>query len=240
MTKNTHFEGLPSREQILAFIQSSNDPAGKREIAREFGLRGHEKIALKALLKDMTDEGLIDMAPGRAFHKMGGVPKVTVLKIVAIDGNQPVAIPEHWEAEGIPAPKIRVIETKGKRNGALGIGDRILARTEERGNGWAAHVMKKLAKGSEQILGVVEGGENGRFWLKSVDKKARFDTQIGDVGDAKAGELVLAELTGNAHKKSARVTQVLGDPFAPKSFSLIAIHKFGIPFEMPETVEREA
>lgn len=64
-----------------------------------------------------------------------------------------------------------------------------------------AHVMKKLAKGSEQILGVVEGGENGRFWLKSVDKKARFDTQIGDVGDAKAGELVMAELTGNAHKK---------------------------------------
>ena len=87
---------------------------------------------------------------------------------------------------------------------------------------------------------MVEGGENGRYWLKSVDKKARFDTQIGDVGDAKAGELVLAELTGNAHKKSARVTQVLGDPFAPKSFSLIAIHKYGIPFEMPEATEREA
>lgn len=228
---------MPSRQQILAFIQESSEPAGKREIAREFGLRGNEKIALKALLKDMTDEGLVDMAPGRAFHKMGGVPKVTVLKIVGIDGNQPVAVPERWEAEGIPIPKIRVIE--GKR-GALTIGDRILARTEERGNGWVAHVMKKLAKGSEQILGVVEGGENGRFFLKSVDKKARFDTQIGDVGEAKAGDLVLAELTGNAQRKSARVTQVLGDPFAPKSFSLIAIHKFGIPFEMPENAEREA
>jgi ribonuclease R len=236
MTKRQHL-GMPTRDQIMAFINASNEPAGKREIAREFGLRGNEKIALKALLKDMTDEGLVDMAPGRAFHKMGGVPKVTVLKIVGIDGNQPVAVPEHWEAEGIPIPKIRVIE--GKR-GALGIGDRILGRTEERGNGLVAHVMKKLAKGSEQILGVVEGGENGRFFLKSVDKKARFDTQIGDVGEAKAGDLVLAELTGNAQRKSARVTQVLGDPFAPKSFSLIAIHKFGIPFEMPEAAEREA
>jgi ribonuclease R len=234
-----HTLGLPTRDQIMAFIQSSNEPAGKREIAREFGLRGNEKIALKALLKDMTDEGLLDMAPGRAFHKMGGVPKVTVLKIVDIDGNQPVAVPERWEAEGIPIPKIRVVEAKGKR-GALGIGDRILARTEERGNGWTAHVMKKLAKGSEQILGVVEGGDNGRFWLKSVDKKARFDTAIGDVGEAKAGDLVLAELTGNAQRKSARVTQVLGDPFAPKSFSLIAIHKYGIPFEMPENAETEA
>ncbi len=237
MTKSTKHEGMPSRQQILAFIQESSEPAGKREIAREFGLRGNEKIALKALLKGMTDEGLVDMAPGRAFHKMGGVPKVTVLKIVGIDGNQPVAVPERWEAEGIPIPKIRVIE--GKR-GALTIGDRILARTEERGNGWVAHVMKKLAKGSEQILGVVEGGENGRFFLKSVDKKARFDTQIGDIGEAKAGDLVLAELTGNAQRKSARVTQVLGDPFAPKSFSLIAIHKYGMPFEMPENAEREA
>ena len=233
-----HDNGLPSRQQILAFIQESNVSAGKREIAREFGLRGNEKIALKALLKDMTDEGLVDMAPGRAFHKMGGIPKVTVLKIVEIDGNQPLAVPERWEAEGIPLPKIRVIE-QGKR-GALGIGDRILARTEERGSGWVAHVTKKLARASEQILGVVEAGENGQFWLKSIDKKSRFDTQISEVGEAKPGDLVLAELTGNAVRKSAKVTEVLGDPFAPKSFSLIAIHKYGIPFEMPETVEREA
>ena len=233
-----HENGLPSRQQILAFIQESSIPAGKREIAREFGLRGSKKVALKALLKDMTDEGLVDLAPGRAFHKMGGIPKVTVLKIVEIEGNQAVAVPERWEAEGIPLPKIRIIE-QGKR-GALGIGDRILARTEERGSGWVAHVTKKLARASEQILGVVETGDNGRFWLKSIDKKSRFDTQISEVGDAKPGDLVLAELTGNATRKSAKVTQVLGDPFAPKSFSLIAIHKYGIPFEMPEAAEREA
>ncbi|MBL0925777.1 MAG: VacB/RNase II family 3'-5' exoribonuclease [Sphingomonadaceae bacterium] len=238
MAKKSFNLGLPTRDQIIAFINESREPAGKREIAREFGLKGNEKIALKALLKDMAEEGLIDGSK-TAFHKMGGVPKVTVLRIVDIDGNQPVAVPERWEAEGIPLPKIRVIEAKGKR-GALGIGDRILARTEERGPGLVAHVMKKLAKGAAQILGVVEGSENGRFWLKSVDKKSRFDTQIGDIGDAKPGDLVLAELTGNQQRKSARVTQVLGDPFAPKSFSLIAIHKYGIPFEMPEAAEREA
>ncbi len=66
--------GLPTRKQILDFIATSDQPAGKREIARAFGLKGNEKIALKALLKDMADEGLIVCAPGRAFHKMGGVP----------------------------------------------------------------------------------------------------------------------------------------------------------------------
>ena len=73
--------GLPSREQIIDFITRSDQPAGKREIARAFALSGADKIALKALLKDMTDEGLIDSAPGRAFHKMGGIPKVTVLRV---------------------------------------------------------------------------------------------------------------------------------------------------------------
>ena len=236
--KPRHQPGLPTREQILEFIEQSKEPAGKREISRAFGLHGSDKIALKALLRDMTDEGLIDAAPGRAFHKMGGVPRVTVLKIVDVDGNQLIAIPERWEAEGVPPPKLRVIE-RGRR-GALGIGDRILARTEEAGSSWIAHPMKKLAKAIDQILGVVEDGGNGRFWLKSTDKKARFDTPLFELGEAKPGDLVLAELGGRAGQKKAKVTELLGDPFAPKSFSLIAIHKFGIPFEIPQEVEDEA
>jgi ribonuclease R len=233
-----HAPGLPTPKQILAFIENSHEPAGKREIAKAFGLRGAEKIALKSLLKDMTDEGLVDLAPGRAFHKMGGVPKVTVLKIIGIDGNQAVAVPERWEAEGIAPPKLRVIE-KGRR-GALGIGDRILARTEQAGSGYLAHPIKKLAKASEQLLGVVETAENGRHYLKSVDKKVRFDTPIGDVGNAKTGDLVLAELAGGHGKRTAKVTEVLGDPFAPKSFSLIAIHKYEIPNYFTEETEAEA
>jgi ribonuclease R len=43
------------------------------------------------------------------------------------------------------------------------------------------------------------------------------------------GDLVLCEASGRPPKVTARVAMVLGDPFAPKSFSLIAIHKYGIP-----------
>ena len=73
--------GLPSRKQILDFIASSDQPAGKREIARAFGLSGQTKIDLKRLLKDMADEGLIDSSPGRAFHQSGGVPGAASYKI---------------------------------------------------------------------------------------------------------------------------------------------------------------
>lgn len=230
--------GFPTRDQVMAFIAESDQPAGKREIAKAFGLKGQEKIALKALLKDMADEGLIDVGPARAFHKMGGVPKVTVLRIIDVDDTTLIATPERWEAEGQPAPRLRVME-RGKR-GALTIGDRILARTEEAGRGWVAHVMKKLAKASEELLGVVEEMADGKLWLRPVDKRIRKDTPISDAGDAKPGDLVLAEPHGRPPRISARVTDVLGDPFAPRSFSLIAIHKHGIPHVFPDRVEEEA
>ncbi|WCT74824.1 VacB/RNase II family 3'-5' exoribonuclease [Sphingomonas naphthae] len=229
--------GLPSRQQILDFIAKSDTPAGKRELAKAFGLHGADKIALKALLKDMADEGLIDSAPGRAFHKMGGVPKVTVLRIVDIDGATAFATPENWQAES-PPPKLRVIE-RGKRQSALAIGDRILARTEEAGQGYVAHPMKKLARGEELVLGVLHR-EGDRLWLKPVDKRERRELMVSDAGKAEVGDLVLAEKAGRPPRITARVTERLGDPFQPRSFSLIAIHKFGIPDHFSEGTLEEA
>jgi ribonuclease R len=230
--------GFPTRDQVMDFVTTSDTPAGKREIARAFGLKGQEKIALKALLRDMADEGLLDIGPARALHKLGGVPKVTVLRIVDVDDTTLIATPERWEAEGQPAPRLRIVE-RGKR-GALTIGDRILARTEEAGKGWVAHPMKKLAKATEMLLGVVEEMADGKLWLRPVDKRIRRDTPISDAGTAKKGDLVLAEPTGRPPRISARITDILGDPFAPRSFSLIAIHKHGIPNVFSEATEEEA
>src|SRR4051812_25978498 len=131
---------LPSRKQILDFVATSDQPAGKREIARAFGIRGDSKIALKKLLNDMADEGLIETGRARAFNKAGGVPRVTVLKIVGADDSGGVfGQPEQWDADA-PAPKLRIIEKE--RRGALGIGDRVLVRTEERGGKLVAHPLK--------------------------------------------------------------------------------------------------
>jgi len=229
--------GLPSRKQILDFIASSDQPAGKREIARAFGLSGQAKIDLKRLLKDMADEGLIDSSPGRAFHQAGGVPKVTVLRVQSVDDSGAVwAVPEQWHAE-TPPPRLRVLE-RGRRS-ALGIGDRVLCRTEQRGQGFIAHPMKKLARAAELVLGVVKR-EGDRFWLSPVDKKERREFSIAELKDAEAGDLVLCEVTGRPPRVSARVDAVLGDPFAPRSFSLIAIHKHGLRAEFSQEAIYEA
>ena len=216
--------GLPTRKQILDFIEQSGQPAGKREIARAFGLSSHDKIMLKALLKDMADEGLIDSSPGRAFHKAGGVPKVTVLRVVSVDDGQVWAQPESWHAD-TPPPRLRVIE-RGRRS-ALALNDRILARTEEAGKGYVAHPMKKLQRSAELVLGVVRR-EGTSFYLTPVDKKERRELPISELKDAQEGDLVLAEPSGRPPRVTARVDAILGDPFAPRSFSLIAIHKYGL------------
>ncbi|MCL6684373.1 ribonuclease R [Sphingomonas alba] len=229
--------GLPTRKQVLDFIASSGQPAGKREIARAFGLKGNDKIGLKVLLKDMADEGLIDSSPGRAFHQAGGVPRVTVLRVASVDdGGNVWAVPEQWHAD-TPPPKLRVIE-RGKRS-ALALNDRILARTEERGQGHVAHPMKKLARAAELVLGVVRK-EGDRFWLSPVDKKERRELPISDLGDAQPGDLVLCEPSGRPPRVSARVDAVLGDPSAPRSFSLIAIHKHGIRDRFKDEAIEEA
>ncbi|MCP5388015.1 MAG: VacB/RNase II family 3'-5' exoribonuclease [Novosphingobium sp.] len=228
--------GLPSRQQILDFIARSDDPAGKREIARAFGLKGQEKIALKALLKDMAEEGLID-GKRTAYHRMGGVPKVTVLRVVEIDEGEAIAVPDAWSPDdATPPPRLRLRE-RGKGS-ALRSGDRVLARTEETATGWIAHPMKKLPANADQLMGVVEIDRTGKGWLAPVDKRVRNASPISDLGGAEAGQLVLAEPAGRSPRAGVKVTSVLGDPLAPKAFSLIAIAKHGIPFSFsPETLE---
>ena len=152
------------------------------------------------------------------------MPKVTVLRVSSVDDGQVWAQPESWHAD-TPPPKLRVIE-RGRRS-ALALNDRILARTEEAGKGHVAHVMKKLQRSAELVLGVVRQ-EGDRFFLTPVDKKERRELPISDLKDAQPGDLVLAEPSGRPPRVTARVDAILGDPFAPRSFSLIAIHKFGL------------
>jgi ribonuclease R len=219
--------GLPSPKQIVDFIATSPTTAGKREIAKHFGLQGHEKIQLKALLKDMAEQGLID-GKKTAFHRMGGVPRVTVLRVVSIEDGEAIAIPDTWQPDdSVPPPRLRMVE-KG-RHSALKLGDRVLARTEEAGAGWRAHPMKKLPAMADQQLGVVELDGAGKPWLAPVDKRIRNSSPIADLGGAEKGQLVLAEPAGRSPRSGVKVTEVLGDPLAPRAFSLIAIHKHGIP-----------
>ena len=224
---------LPAREAILDFVRSATGPVGKREIAKAFGIRGGEaRRELRALLGRMADDGELDFGKGKTVHEAGGLPKVTVLRITHIEDGRPFAAPLQWDHPE-PPPRVRVRDRKGAK--ALGEGDRILARIEETGRGYTAHVMKRVGQASETILGILRKDARGHF-LQPTDKRVRKTFAVDEIGDARDGDLVLAEVDG----RKARVRERLGDPLAPRSFSLIAIHAKGIPHEFPEKVLAEA
>ena len=84
---------------------------------------------------------------------------------------------------------------------------------------------------TDQLLGVVEIDGAGKGWLAPVDKRVRNSSPIADLGGAERGQLVLAEPAGRSPRSGVRVTEVLGDPLAPRAFSLIAIMiQFSYPF----------
>ncbi len=139
--------GLPSREAILDFVRTQKEAVGKREIARAFGLHAQDKIALKALLKDMQNDGELDAGPGRTLHKGGGLPRVTVIRVVEVGDDGAIAAPDRWD-HAAPPPRIRVIEAK--RRAAFGVGDRLLARIEEQGTG----LCRLPDEGARQIGGI--------------------------------------------------------------------------------------
>ena len=231
--------GLPTAEAILAFVASSTTPVGKREIAKAFGLHAQDKIALKGLLRDMADAGQLDTGAKRTVHKGGGLPRVTVVRVVEVSEGV-FAVPDTWD-RSTPPPRVRVVE--GSKRGALGLGDRVLARIEETGGGYSAFPMKKLAKTDEFVLGILrhDGGSGvGAYRLVPVDKRSRIDFLVTDRGAAEVGDLVLAEPAGRGPHLTARVIEVLGDPFAPRSFSLIAIHAKGLPCRFSEAATEQA
>ena len=119
---------LPSKQEILDFLQGSSVEAGKREIARAFGIKGGDRIALKELLRDMADDGLI-AGSRRKLQRPGVLPSVTVLEIGERDSyGEFIARPATWPEEHGTPPRVLMIESKQDKGPAAGIGDRVLAR----------------------------------------------------------------------------------------------------------------
>jgi ribonuclease R len=235
---------LPSADEILAWMRDNPDLTAKRDIARAFGLKGAAKIELKARLAEMSRDGLIARRRGRA-DPAGGLPPVLVLRVTGADASGDLeAEPSEWERDG-PPPRLHVLTRPD--DPALGAGDRLLGRVvavEDPGDRLAVRVIRRIGMGPRRVIGVFHAGpEGGR--IASIDKRADRDWMVapGDRAGAREGELVEAEQVGPARAfglPRARVTARLGDPSAPRSISLIAIHEHGIPDDFPDAALAEA
>ena len=67
--------GLPTRQQILDFIASSDQPAGKREIARAFGLPARTRSCSRRCSRTWPTKGLIDARPAAPSTRRAACPR---------------------------------------------------------------------------------------------------------------------------------------------------------------------
>ncbi|HYF56950.1 MAG TPA: ribonuclease R [Salinarimonas sp.] len=243
---------LPSREEVIAFLNGATGKVGKREIARAFGLGTGEKAWLKALLQDLETDGVIERRR-RTVHRAGRLPPVVLADIVSRDADgELIAEPSEWIAdEAGPAPRIVLVAGRRPRPGApvAGLGDRALLRVEPTGDpdgpAYSGRVTKIIAKKAAQVLGVYRALPEGGGRLIPVEKRSHgreLAIAPGDEGGAKDGDLVaVTTVTGGRFGLThARVRERLGSLATEKAVSMVAIHAHAIPHVFSPATLKEA
>jgi ribonuclease R len=237
--------GLPDRRELLEFIQNAEQKVGKREIARAFGIRGTDRVALKDLLRELADEGLIE-GRRKSITRQGVLPAVTVLEITHMDDEgELIARPQKWDGDGEP-PLVLVQADRGgrgTREETAGVGHRILARIDERPEGdedaypYRARILKVLPKDDRELLGIFRRLEDGSGIIDPVDRKILREWVVSarDCEKTRNGDLVrFIPARPHGHGPlTARITAELGNPDRQNAISLIAIHRHGIPDSFP-------
>lgn len=243
---------LPSREDILRFIADAQQKVGKREIARAFGIKGGARIALKQLLAEMAEEGLIT-GNRSELRRKGGLPPVTVLEITGRDDDGDlIARPSVWNDADGERPDVLVL-TRGSYAqqiaSELSIGDRVLARISQleeddvEGFRFEAEPLRRLAREKRRLLGIFRSNPRGGS-IQPIDRKAlrEWPVQPSDIKGASDGDLVRFDLVrkGRFANPQATVLESLGNPDDQRQISLIAVHAHGLPDDFPEGVLLEA
>ncbi|GLS18987.1 ribonuclease R [Labrys miyagiensis] len=238
---------LPSREDILAFIARSRGRVGKREIAREFGLSGADKIALKHLLDEFSEEGAVQRTR-KGFNAPGALPSSLVADIIGRDRDgELIAVPSDWNEDNGKPPRILVTVPKRLGGAAPGVGSRVLLRLADGGSDHhpSGRVIKVLEKLRQRILGVFRRLPNGEGQVMPIEKRsAGRDLMVRpeDTANTKDGELVAIEpLRGSrGGPPMARIVERVGEVGSEKAISLIAIYSHDIPHVFRKDTIEEA
>ena len=244
MNKQTKKVPLPTKQQILEFVRESPTPVGKREIARAFHIRGDDRVALKALLKELSIDGDLDRGRGRKVSKPGALPDVAVVQIIETDPDgEIIARPLQWGGEGSPPKVLMAPEARGQR--AVAAGDRVLAKlTRVNDRTYEGRIVRILGPAPKRVVGVYEVIPNIGGRLRPADRriKQEFRVASNNTAGAQPGDVVLAEPLERqrAGATEMRVVERVGPFGSAKTISLISIHEHDIPDRFPEAALDQA
>jgi ribonuclease R len=225
---------LPGREALLAFIERRDGDVGTGEIAREFGLKNADRAALKQVLREMAEQGLIKKKGRAVKTAAAALPTTVVADITGRDEDgEWLASPAEWDDED-DRPIIHIRRQRRSAPGTeAGVGDRALLRVSRtKAGAYEGRVIKLLDRNRARQLGIFRVTSQGARFIPVDKKQANRELTIGkdDTGGAVDGDLVSIDLVRSRFGASqAKVRERLGSIKSEKAISLIAIHSHQIP-----------
>ncbi|MBO0902722.1 ribonuclease R [Jiella sonneratiae] len=238
-----------SREAVLRFVADNPGRASKREIAKAFGVKGDERVALKTLLAELQAEGVIS-GDRRRFKTPGALPPVGVFEIRRRgEEGELLGEPVTWDRAEDGEPPALPVRLDRAKGAPPGVGERILARVVDPaadGGGEAGRhltVIRVLEKRRSLALGVFRAMPGGGGRVEPVERRQlEYAVAPGDTRDARDGDLVEVEAGPRRRIGLAvgSVVEVIGSVNSEKAISSIALHAHGIPHVFPKAVLEEA
>ena len=228
----------PTNDDIISYIRQHPDASGRREIAKHFGLKGQDRSWLRAKLKAMADDGLIEQQAKRVSEP-SAFPGVMLLEILP---GAETATPAEEEWRDASA----IFDLKNNRMlGTVREGDRVLAQIRLDGETLTAKPFKRLPKPKTKTI----VGRYSRGTLESSNRRDHnaFHVSVEDIGafNLSDGDLVQAETIddqafGLTPVRVLRVIATAKEAQAVSSFSLISAAEQNLRLEFPTAVIEEA
>jgi ribonuclease R len=241
--RNTSLPPETLRKTVLELLASSDKPLTKNQIARQLGVRGDERIALKQLLADLEEEGKLDRGARRRIivtDRPLAIGHVLVAEITAIgDDAELIATPLEWKHES-PAPQIELLSVRRSHPqqrtiSALDVGAHVLIRLQAHcDNIWRGEVIKKLEKEAKVHLGIFSKGRDGSGRLSSCHRKDSFPGVRLTFEESKGlteGDIIAYSVSAT---HGTKIHEKIGRIDNPKTFSQMAIYAHHLPHQFSE------
>ncbi len=228
---------VPSREAVMAYLGSQDEPVPLRQLLEDLGVRGERDVeSFGRRLRAMERDGqLLKNRRGR----YGLVQRMDLIQGRVIghpDGFGFLAREDGNDDLFIPAREMRKVLH----------GDRVVvhvANLDARGRGECL-IVEVLERGQTRVVGRYRE-ERGVAYVAPDDRRIGRDIMIGtDAGaaTARAGEIVVCEILEQPTSKTppvGRIVEVLGERDAPGMEIEIALRKYDLPHEFGKAVQDE-
>jgi ribonuclease R len=225
------------QDSVLELLSHDGKPISVRDLIRRLGLEGEARRELKGVLRRLLAGGEVVKIRGARI----GLPSrmnLVVGRLTCNPGGFGFVVPEREKEPDVYVSAVNMKEALH--------GDRVVARLERTTpKGPEGRIIRVLERKLQRIVGRYES--DGRFGGHVVpfDRRVLHELFIpaGENGDAKPGEMVLAEIVRPptaTRNPTGGVLSVLGRIDDPGVDLKVVMAKYGLPDAFPDEVEAEA